>query len=169
MGTFDGESRAFAGGPPVLLVPGSGDQVTVDENSFDGVGSDMISLTQDASCTALLWTNSKPSGISLHNNSLSFDRQFIIASANFSIETQGTIRLLSATTGNFFAKNCNLTGATLEFDGGTWNLKGNITADELQFNAGTLNISGSNLLLARLVTQTGSAKEFSARVAAQFF
>ncbi len=148
-----------SGGPPALQIPGPGDQTIADENSFDGFGSDIISLTQDAPCASLLWVNSKPSGISLNNNTLTIATQCIVASPAFSIQTKGNIRLLAGVTpGNFFAKEGNLTNAALIFDGGAWTVKGNINADELQFNSGTLNIAASKLSLHRLVTSTAAAK-----------
>ncbi len=157
----DGNHWSFAsGGTPIFQIPGPGDQIIVDENSFDGIGIDLILLTQDASCSSLLWMNSKPSGISLNTNTLTISSQCIVGSPSFSVQTKGIFRFLGgSTSGNLFAPDGNLTNATLIFENGSWVVKGNIKVDELQFNSGTLNIAASKFSLARFLINSTTAKD----------
>jgi subtilisin family serine protease len=157
----DGSHWSFgSAGPPCMMVPGLADQVIIDENSFDGIGTDGISFSQDAGCASFRWLNSRPSGISLNNNTLSIGSQWIVGAADFSIQTQGKIRFMAGNKpGNFFVQDNRLTGATLIFDGGSWNVRGNFNGDELRLNSGSLTLSASLISLDRLVTGAAFVKE----------
>lgn len=156
----DGSHWSFtSGGPPAQAVPGSGDPVIVDENSFDGVGVDAIALTQDAACGSLIWLNSKSSGIGLNNHTLTVHSKCVLASDSLSILTPGFVNLLSSgISGELLMSNADLSGATLVFDGG-WTIAGNGHADEIQFNSGTLKIESADLALNRLTATSMQLKQ----------
>jgi subtilisin family serine protease len=56
-------------------LPSANDKVIVDENSFDGVGEDIIHVTEDVSISFLMWLTSKPSGIAFNDKKITISRR----------------------------------------------------------------------------------------------
>ena len=143
-----------SGGPPAFAVPTSQDRVIADENSFDSLSVDTLSISQNVACSSLLWMNDRPAGVALNNNTMTIGLQFVIGFPSFFLATPGTIHLSSSSAvGTFQTKQADLSGATLIFDG-TWNAAGTLTADELQLSSGVLTISNSTFSLERLVANS---------------
>jgi Subtilase family/Secretion system C-terminal sorting domain len=147
------------GGSPASQIPGPSDRVIVDENSFDGIGTDGITLTQAEACGALTWINSKPSGLSLQGNTLTISSAWKIATPDFYIQTSGVVSLnASGGTGQFFTSGNDLTGLALLFDGGTWTQKGDFKLDQLNLNADSVFMNGSTASVGWLYSQTPVSK-----------
>lgn len=149
-----------SGGLPVKILPLSSDRIVVDENSFDAVGDNFISLTQDVSALSLLWMNSKTSGIEFNDKTITIGQKLVLGSDAFLPSGKGAFHLLNAISdnGEVFVKKAFLPGVSLMVDG-QWRLIGEVHADELNITSGNFNASSAKLSLKRLNSLSNKSKE----------
>lgn len=148
-----------SGGTPAYVVPGTMDHVIIDENSFDGVGPDQISLLQDQSVASIKWMRSDAANLELQNNTLTVANEFVIGDGSFEVVGLGTIKCTSNAKGTLYFNDTNLGSIQLRIDGGEWEVKGNLSADQLELVRGKLTIDKSKLNLNRLNLTSPLAKE----------
>lgn len=152
-----------SGGAPAFMIPSANDRVIIDENSFDGIGSDEITLTQNRSCGAFKWLRSTSANLNLQGNTLSVNNEFTLANSSFGTTGTGFIKCATQTgsIGNVNFTQSNLGMVGLVIDGGVWSLRGNLTGKELDLKSGKLSIANSALNLDRLVAETPAPKELN--------
>lgn len=150
-----------SGGAPAFVVPGAMDQVIVDENSFDGVGTDQISLLQNQSVNSIKWLRSAAANLELQNNTLTVSKVVVIANGSFGAAGSGTIQCLSDTNGSLYFTDTDLGSVQLRFDGGDWQLKGNLNVNQLELAGGKLAVIKSKLNLNRLNVASLAPKELT--------
>jgi hypothetical protein len=139
-----------SGGITVNKIPTANDYVIVDENSFDGIGADNITLSSDQKVASLKWVRSKPARISLNEKRLTLSESFIIASSSFRFQNQGEVILNSSTNGRIsFFKNV-LGPVDIRMTSGNWFMSGNAGFSNLNLEAGKLEISESLLQIKNL-------------------
>ncbi|HEY5690726.1 MAG TPA: S8 family serine peptidase [Cyclobacteriaceae bacterium] len=148
-----------SGGSPAFRVPSAMDQVIVDENSFDGLGPDQISLLQNQSVASIKWLRSTAANLELQNNTLTVGKEVVVADGSLKAIGAGTIKCISNAKGNLYFTDTDLGSIQLRFDGGEWEVRGNLSADQLGLIAGKLTINKSKLNLNRLNLTSSSSKE----------
>ncbi|MGB4972714.1 MAG: T9SS type A sorting domain-containing protein, partial [Cyclobacteriaceae bacterium] len=140
-----------SGGTPAMLLPGVSDRIIVDENSFDGVGVDQISLSQSRSIGALKWLRSSPAGIDMLGNSITVTKELVLAYESFMPVGDGSVICsASAGVGDLFFNNNELGGLKLIIDGGEWVMQGELSTGDLELSKGKLSITNSVLTLNKL-------------------
>ena len=149
-----------SGGLTVKSMPLVGDRVIVDENSFDTVGDNFISLTQDVSVLSLLWMNSKTSGIEFNDKTITIGQKLILGSDAFLPSGKGTFQLLNTISdnGEVFIKKAVLPGVSLIVNG-HWHFTGEVNADELNVKSGNFKAGSATLSVKRLNAVSSQAKE----------
>lgn len=149
-----------SGGAPAFSVPGEMDYVIVDENSFDGVGPDQISLLQNKSVTSIKWLRSTSANLELLGNTLTVGKEFVIANGSLATAGAGIIKFIANSgVGNLNFIDTDLGFVQLKFDGGEWQLRGDLSADQIELADGKLTIKKSNLNLKRFNSVSLAAKE----------
>jgi hypothetical protein len=148
-----------SGGTSAGTTPAATDRVMTDEHSFDSLSVQTITVPVNAACASLLWMSDRPSGLALNTNTLTVQSQFVLGATTPIIQSPGVLHFSSAgLPGSFQAKQGDLSGATIVFDG-DWTTMGNITADEFQLNSGRLTIFNSALALKRLTASAVPSKQ----------
>lgn len=139
-----------SGGAPAFVVPGPGDRVIVDENSFDSVGPNEIVVSAPVAIRSFLWLDSQPSGLDLDGPNITITRELKIASRRFTLRRSGTIVLEnttpSASTADFF--DLNTPNLTLQLLAGDWQVSGKL-------RVAAISRLGGNLSWNRATIQTG--------------
>ncbi len=148
-----------SGGTAAQATPTVNDKVVIDENSFDGLGSDFINLTQDVSVSTFVWLNSSPSGIQLNDKIITVGKKLIIASNAFVSSGHGGFHTANSVgeAGKILVKKAILPGITLTIDG-QWQLSGEISLDEVNIVSGNLNATRSHISMKRLNAKEGLPK-----------
>ncbi len=149
-----------SGGLSAQAIPVREDKVIVDENSFDGIGEDVISVTEDVSISSLLWLTNKVNGIGFNDKKITIARQLIlgfdsflsIGNGNFHVKNNGN------ETGEISIKKAILPGITLTVEG-KWNLSGEVDLDELNMISGSLAARNTKMTLKRLNASGALTKE----------
>ncbi len=134
-----------SGGSPALIIPGPEDHVIIDENSFDGSGSDQIMFNQNRSCLSVKWLTEKISGFTLQGNTLTIGKELTITSSNFQSVGTGIIMCNTMGAGVTNFSDTDLGDLTLLIDQGDWTLRGNLKIKRLELSAGNLVIEKSQL------------------------
>jgi hypothetical protein len=151
-----------SGGPPANQVPDINGRVIVDENSFSGANQS-ISLTDDAACASLTWLAKTTASISLNNNTLEVDGNFVVSSSAFSVSTPGTIELIgSGSPANQLSLgNSNLSNATILINSptdATWTASGTVNVGTINLQRGGLIARNATLNVKTLNATTAAAK-----------
>jgi hypothetical protein len=147
-----------SGGPPANKTPLENDKIIVDENSFDGIGFDNISLSADKKITTVKWVASNPSGLSLNEKRLTISESLIIASSSFQFSNQGEVILNSSGNGEISFTTNNLGPIDIKIAQGNWFMSGDASFSNLNLEAGKLEISQSNLQLKNLLANSATDK-----------
>ena len=152
-----------SGGAPASIVPGANDRVIIDENSFDGVGVDQITMTQNNSVSTLKWLGSKSVFLDLDGYTLTINKELTISNSLFAAVGSGIIRCSTSSMvdGKLNFADIDLGSASLLVDGGIWRLRGQLNSDQLELVSGDLEITDSKLDLKNLVANSSSAKSLS--------
>ncbi len=149
-----------SGGSPALMVPGALDHVVIDENSFDGIGTDQISVLENRSVGSVKWLRTSSAGLELQGNILSVGKELIISNGSFMAAGTGIIKCISnGTIGNLYLNDADLGLMQLVFEAGDWTMRGKLTVDQLELMSGKLTISQSELNVLRLNATTLASKE----------
>ncbi|MGE0587413.1 MAG: S8 family serine peptidase [Cyclobacteriaceae bacterium] len=139
-----------SGGSPAFTVPTSNDLVIVDDNSFDGLGENKITIQQNQSVRLLKWVSNHNTGLDLESNTLTVSQGASFANSQFSASGDGTLNLSSGTTsGAAFFINNDLGNIRVKTSG-EWSLSGDITLNEIEVGAGKLSIVNSKIDLNSL-------------------
>lgn len=150
-----------SGGAPAMTVPGALDNVIVDENSFDGIGLDQITLIQNRMIGTIKWLRGSPSGIAMQGNSITVGKELVLAGDSFMSAGQGSIICSADGYGKLFFSNSNLGDLNLVIDGGEWEMRGELSTDQLELLKGKLSIINSALTLNKLNSNNASqVREF---------
>ena len=146
-----------SGGAPAMATPGALDRIIVDENSFDGIGTDQISLTQNRSIGTIKWLRSASSGLSMQGNTLTVSKELVLVNKYFEPIGEGSI-ICSAPggTGTLYFNESDLGDVKLTIAGGEWLMRGKLNADELELLNGKLTINNSMLTLNKLMADSPS-------------
>lgn len=152
-----------SGGTPANQVPDGDGRVIVDENSFSAADQ-IITLTADAACASLTWLAKSPASLSLNNNTLSIDGNFVVSSSAFSTSTPGQIDLLGVSTqqNQLNLNNNDLSNTAININsvaGAVWTVNGNINAGAVIVQQGGLIARGTILNLSKLNAISAGAKE----------
>lgn len=141
---------ATSGGSPAFTVPTSNDLVIVDDNSFDGIGENKITLQQNQSVRLLKWITNDNSSLDFQSNALTVSQRASFANSHFSALGSGILDLSSgAISGSAFFTGNDLGNIRVKTTG-EWSLSGDMTANELEVVAGKLSIVNSKLDLNSL-------------------
>ena len=150
-----------SGGSPAFTVPTSNDLVIVDDNSFDGVGENKITLQQNQSVRLLKWISNHTSSLDFQSNVLTVTQRVTFANSRFSALGTGTLSLSSgAISGSaFFAAN-NLGSIRIKTTG-EWSLSGDFSVNEVEVVAGKLSVVNSKIDLNSLKAIDATAKSLN--------
>ncbi len=153
-----GQHWSFSsGGSAANLVPVAGDRAIVDENSFDGLGSDNITLSQDAAVGELYWLNSKASSIQFQGHTLNITEGAVMPEANFSA-TGGQIHFNGS--GSVVLHDVSFGSTSVLFDG-DWKVAGNFSTQDLDVRSGSLSFSDSHVTLSTCVSHAGNPRKIT--------
>lgn len=158
----DGSHWSFSsGGAPAMIVPGASDRIIVDENSFDGIDDDQISLSQNHSVSTIKWLRSIPADLILQGHTLTITKELVLASESFQAIGDGDIVCSApAGSGNLYFSNNALGSLKLIIDGGEWTMYGMLGVDQLDLQSGKLMLNSSELTINTLnSTNTTQARE----------
>lgn len=151
-----------SGGAPANQVPDANGRVVIDENSFSAANQ-TITLTADAACASLTWLAKTPAGLSLNNNTLQIDGNFVVSSSGFSVPTAGTIELVGSGSAQnqLNLSNSDLSNATLIIDSpteATWTVNGAVNVGAINVREGGLIARNTTLNVGVLNATTAGAK-----------
>lgn len=150
-----------SGGTPAFVVPTAADQIIVDENSFDGVGLDQITLTQNRTCNSFKWIRTVSAKLNLQGNTLTVGKEFTVADDSFATSGSGTITCTSTSTGNLFFDTANLGAVAVKVDGGNWKMSGDLSTASLELVSGQLEIDNSSIRTDALIANSGLDKKLT--------
>ena len=156
----DGAHWSFSsGGTPAMIVPGALDRIIIDENSFDGIGTDQIELNQNQSVGTMKWLRSKSASLAMQGNSLTVIKDLVLANESFGTVGEGSI-ICSASNGpgTLYFNESELGNVKLSITSGNWQMRGTLNADHLELLGGELTISNSALTLNKLMAVSPSLK-----------
>lgn len=147
-----------SGGTPVPTTPTSLDVVIIDENSFDGVGDDRITLDQSVSCKAMRWLRTQPGSLQSQNNSITVSREFS-ASKGMTVDDKMTIVALSAetATGGLSLPKSGYFNANILVNGGSWDLDAG-EIEQIDLNAGSLNFANKTITVHHFNSNTTNTR-----------
>nr|PZN52356.1 MAG: hypothetical protein DIU61_11635 [Bacteroidota bacterium] len=151
-----------SGGPPANQVPDIDSRVIIDENSFSAANQS-ISLTDDAACASLTWLAKTAASLSLNDNTLRVDGNFVVSSSAFSVSTSGTIELIGSGSAQnqLSLSNSNLSNATILINSSTdatWTANGTINVGTINVQRGGLVARNATLNVGVLNATTAAAK-----------
>lgn len=147
-----------SGGPAATTTPGISDIVMIDENSFDGVGDDRITLDQDVSCKALRWLRTQPGSLQSQNNSITVSREFSISKGLMVDDRINIVALSTETsTGSLSLRRPGYLNANIVINGGSWDLDAE-EIEQLNLNAGSLNITDKTIAFHHLNSNTANSR-----------
>lgn len=149
-----------SGGVTSNKVPGAGDNVIIDENSFDGVGLNQINFSQDQSIGSLIWLCTKASGMSLNTHKINIGKLISIGTENFQWYSRGNVQCNSS-TGNLNFLNSDLALMDININGGNWVLYGNLNLNKLSVIEGALEVKSAQLKMMDLVVNSTKNKTFN--------
>lgn len=152
-----------SGGVPAFAIPGANDVAIIDENSFDGIGLDEISLTSNHACATMKWINGKSSQLNFQGHELLINRELSIGSNFFEVTGAGTIRFnnSSAIMGNIFINKAILPDLSLAINGGAWRIRGEFEINQLTLLSGILSITQSDVKVKQLDVNSPGTKEMN--------
>ncbi|MCB0487855.1 MAG: S8 family serine peptidase [Cyclobacteriaceae bacterium] len=150
-----------SGGSPAFTVPTSNDLVIVDDNSFDGIEENKITLQQNQAVRLLKWISNNNSSLDLQSNTLTVSQGASFANSHFAASGTGILSLSSgAIAGSVSFINNDLDNIRVKTSG-EWSLSGDLSLNELEVVDGKLSIVNSKISLNSLKAIGATAKSLN--------
>ncbi len=159
-----------SGGAPYGCIPGVGDNVFFDQNSFASTGQTVVIDIPTANCKSMTWTNAgnSPSFSCVTANSLKIYGSLALNPA-LTLNFQGPVTFESAASGNTIFTGSKLFNGSISFNGagGEWTLQdslsttsdiilnfGSLVTNDQKVNARSFNSNNSNVRSLKMGNST---------------
>lgn len=153
-----------SGGVASNVVPGAGDKVVFDENSFTVSGS-TISMNSNNSTTSLRWlANQYSTNLSMNGNTLTISEGTLITTDKLKTPTAGIFSFISSSTGTNSVDmgTSILDKLVLNFNSNSsWSMTGGLTLDKIILTQGTLSFNGCAVVLNQLASAGAGTFNFT--------